>query len=133
MKKNKKKLSKKKSINKKHIRRKSVRKKPIRKRVIKKKSIKKLINKKGFKVKRKLKFVKKNIKNIKKKQRKIPRTSKNAILKIIRFQDKLKPKFNFNFFESTKKFINDFFQKITDTIEDYNIIKKEERERKIKK
>jgi len=85
---------------------------------------------KGFKVKRKLKFIKKNIKNIKKKQRKIPRTSKNAILKIIRFQDKLKPKFNFNFFESTKKFIKGFFQKITDTIEDYNIIKEEERKRK---
>ncbi len=120
MKKNKKKLSKKKSI----------RKKPIRKKVIKKKPIKKLINQKGFKVKRKLKFIKKNIKNIKKKQRKIPRTSKNAILKIIRFQDKLKPKFNFNFFESTKKFIKGFFQKITDTIEDYNIIKEEERKRK---
>ena len=120
MKKNKKKLSKKKFIN----------KKPIRKKVIKKKPIKKLINQKGFKVKRKLKFIKKNIKNIKKKQRKIPRTSKNAILKIIRFQDKLKPKFNFNFFESTKKFIKGFFQKITDTIEDYNIIKEEERKRK---
>ena len=120
MKKNKKKLSKKKSI----------RKKPIRKKVIKKKPIKKLINQKGFKVKRKLKFIKKNIKNIKRKQRKIPRTSKNAILKIIRFQDKLKPKFNFNFFESTKKFIKGFFQKITDTIEDYNIIKEEERKRK---
>ena len=150
MKKNKKKLSKKKAIRKKPIRkkvikkkpirRKSIRKKPIRKKVIKKKPIrrksirkkpiKKLINQKGFKVKRKLKFIKKNIKNIKRKQRKIPRTSKNAILKIIRFQDKLKPKFNFNFFESTKKFIKGFFQKITDTIEDYNIIKEEERKRK---
>ena len=140
MKKNKKKLSKKKAIRKKSIRRKSIRKKPIRKKVIKKKPIrrksirkkpiKKLINQKGFKVKRKLKFIKKNIKNIKRKQRKIPRTSKNAILKIIRFQDKLKPKFNFNFFESTKKFIKGFFQKITDTIEDYNIIKEEERKRK---
>jgi len=150
MKKNKKKLSKKKairkkpirkkvikkkpirrkSIRKKPIRKKVIKKKPIRKKVIKKKPIKKLINQKGFKVKRKLKFIKKNIKNIKRKQRKIPRTSKNAILKIIRFQDKLKPKFNFNFFESTKKFIKGFFQKITDTIEDYNIIKEEERKRK---
>ena len=140
MKKNKKKLSKKKSIKKKPIRkkvikkkpirRKSIRKKPIRRKSIRKKPIKKLINQKGFKVKRKLKFIKKKIKNIKRKQRKIPRTSKNAILKIIRFQDKLKPKFNFNFFESTKKFIKGFFQKITDTIEDYNIIKEEERKRK---
>jgi len=130
MKKNKKKLSKKKSIRKKPIRKKVIKKKPIRRKSIKKKHIKKLINQKGFKVKRKLKFIKKNIKNIKRKQRKIPRTSKNAILKIIRFQDKLKPKFNFNFFESTKKFIKGFFQKITDTIEDYNIIKEEERKRK---
>ena len=140
MKKNKKKLSKKKAIRKKPIRRKSIRKKPIRRKSIRKKSIrrksirkkpiKKLINQKGFKVKRKLKFIKKNIKNIKKKQRKIPRTFKHVILKIIRFQDKLKPKFNFNFFESTKKFIKGFFQKITDTIEDYNIIKEEERKRK---
>ena len=150
MKKNKKKLSKKKAIRKKPIRRKTIRKKPIRRKSIRKKPIrrksirkkhirrksirkkhiKKLINQKGFKVKRKLKFIKKKIKNIKRKQRKIPRTSKNAILKIIRFQDKLKPKFNFNFFESTKKFIKGFFQKITDTIEDYNIIKEEERKRK---
>ena len=140
MKKNKKKFSKKKSIKKKPIKKKVIRKKPIKKKVIrkkpikkkviKKKPIKKLINQKGSKVKRKLKFIKKKIKNIKRKQRKIPRTSKNAILKIIRFQDKLKPKFNFNFFESTKKFIKVFFQKITDTIEDYNIIKEEERKRK---
>ena len=140
MKKNKKKLSKKKvirkkpirrkSIRKKPIRRKSIRKKPIRRKSIRKKPIKKLINQKGFKVKRKLKFIKKKIKNIKRKQRKIPRTSKNAILKIIRFQDKLKPKFNFNFFETVKKFIEGFFQKISDSIEDYNVIKEEERRRK---
>ena len=145
MKKNKKKLSKKKAIRIKSIRKNPIRKrvikknpisqkvikrKPIRRKSIRKKPIKKLINQKGFKVKRKLKFIKKKIKNIKRKQRKIPRTSKNAILKIIRFQDKLKPKFNFNFFESTKKFIKVFFQKITDTIEDYNIIKEGERKRK---
>jgi len=35
---------------------------------------------------------------LKKKERKISSASKSAILKIIRFQDKLKPKFNFNFF-----------------------------------
>ena len=150
MKKNKKKFSKKKSIKKKPIRKKSIKKKPTRKKSIKKrpirkksikkkstrkksvkkKPIRKLINKKAFKVKRKLKFIKKNTKNIKEKHRKIPLASKNAILKIIRFQDKLKPKFNFNFFENTKKIIKGFFQKFKDTIEDYNIIKEEERRRK---
>ena len=120
MKKNKKKLSKKKSIRKKPIRKKAFKKKPIRRKSIRKKSIKKKpIKKKSIKKK-----------SIKKKERKISSASKSAILKIIRFQDKLKPKFNFNFFESTKKFIKGFFQKITDTIEDYNIIKEEERKRK---
>ena len=85
-------------------------KKPIKKKPIRKKPIKK--------------------KPIKKKERKISSTSKSVILKIIRFQDKLKPKFNFNFFETVKKFIEGFFQKISDSIEDYNIIKEEERRRK---
>ena len=89
---------------------KPIRKKPIKKKPIKKKPIKK--------------------KPIKKKERKISSASKSAILKIIRFQDKLKPKFNFNFFETIKKFINGFFKKISDSIEDYNVIKEEERRRK---
>ena len=100
MKKNKKKPIKKKSIKKKPIKKKPIRKKPIKK------------------------------KPIKKKERKISSTSKSVILKIIRFQDKLKPKFNFNFFETVKKFIEGFFQKISDSIEDYNVIKEEERRRK---
>ena len=95
-------------------------KKPIKKKPIKKKRIKK----KPIKKKR----IKK--KPIKKKERKISSASKSAILKIIRFQDKLKPKFNFNFFETVKKFIAGFFQKISDSIEDYNVIKEEERRRK---
>jgi len=89
---------------------KPIKKKPIKKKPIKKKPIKK--------------------KPIKKKERKISSASKSAILKIIRFQDKLKPKFNFNFFETVKKFIKSFFKKISDSIEDYNVIKEEERRRK---
>ena len=99
------KKNKKKPIKKKPIKKKSIKKKPIRKKSTKKKSIKK-------------------------KERKISSASKSAILKIIRFQDKLKPKFNFNFFETVKKFIKGFFQKISDSIEDYNVIKEEERRRK---
>jgi len=87
-------------------------KKPIKKKSTKKKAIKK--------------------KPIKKKERKISSASKNRILKIIRFQDKLKPKFDFNinFTESVKKFFNSFFQKISDSIEDYKVIKEEEKRRK---
>ena len=135
MKKNKKKLSKKKAIRKKPIRRKSIRKKPIRRKSIRKKPIrKKVIKKKPIRRKsiRKKPIKKKSIKKkpIKKKERKISSASKSAILKIIRFQDKLKPKFNFNFFETVKKFIKGLFQKISDSIEDYNIIKEGERKRK---
>ena len=81
-------------------------KKPTKKKAIKTKPIKKKSTKK--------KAIK--TKPIKNKKRKISSASKRSILKIIRFQDKLKPKFNFNFFENTKKFIKGFFQKITDTI-----------------
>ena len=120
MKKNKKKPIRKKSIKKKPTKKKSIKKKPIKKKPIRKKSIKKKpIRKKSTKKK-----------SIKKKERKISSASKSAILKIIRFQDKLKPKFNFNFFETVKKFIGGFFQKISDSIEDYNVIKEEERRRK---
>ena len=96
-------------------------KKPTKKKAIKKKPIKKPTKKKAIKKK-----------PIKKKKRKISSASKRSILKIIRFQDKIKPKFNFNFnfFESVKKFIEVFFQKISSSIEDYNIIKEEEQRRK---
>ena len=120
MKKNKKKPIKKKSTKKKAIKKKPIKKKAIKKKAIKKKPIKKKSTKK--------KAIKK--KPIKKKERKISSASKRSILKIIRFQDKLKPKFNFNFFETVKKFIEGFFQKISDSIEDYNIIKEEEQRRK---
>ena len=150
MKKNRKKLSKKKYIKKKSfknkshkrrpIKRKAIKKKPIKrkhnkkkfikKKVIKKRFVKKTVSQKTFKLKEKIRFFKKNTKNNKKKQRKISAGSKRVMLKIIRLQDKLKPQFKFNFSESIKKFIGNFFQKIQDSIEDFRIIKKEERKRK---
>ena len=114
------KKSKKKSIKKKSIKKKPIKKKPVKKKPIKKKPIKKRLIKK--------KLVKKRA--VQKQERKISSASKSTILKIIRFQDKLKPNFNFNFLDNIKKFINSFFQKISDSIEDYNVIKEEEQRRK---
>ena len=88
---------------------KSIKKKPIKKKPVKKKLVKK--------------------RAVQKQERKISSASKSTILKIIRFQDKLKPNFNFNFLDNIKKFINIFFQKISDSIEDYNVIKEEEQRR----
>jgi len=150
MKKNRKKLSKKKYTKKKSIKnkfhkkrpikRKTIKKRPIKRKAIKKRPIKRKANKKRpikkaaslrtFRLKKKIRFLTKNTKDNKKKQRKISEGSKRVMLKIIRLQDKLKPKFKFNFSESIKKFIGSFFQKIQDSIEDYRIVKEEERKRK---
>ena len=52
------------------------------------------------------------------------------ILKIIRFQDKLIPKFKFRFKFSVEKVIQGFFQKIADKVYEYKFIKAEEKRRK---
>ena len=53
----------------------------------------KKIKKKSFKTKQKLKFVKKSIRIIKQQKRKIKYSSKSAILKLVRLQNKFKFKF----------------------------------------
>ena len=112
MKKNRKKLSKKKYIKKKSIRnkflkkraikRKTIKKRPIKRKTIKKRAIKKAPSLRTFKLKKKIRFLTKNTKDNKKKKRKISEGSKRVMLKIIRLQDKLKPKFKFNFSENIK-------------------------------
>ena len=132
------KKNKKKSIKKKSTKKRSIKKRNIKKRLIKKKSSKMRSTKKRSIKKRSIKKKKSTKKRpikkrpIRKKERKISSASKNRILKIIRFQDKLKPKFDFNinFTESIKNFFNSFFQKISDSIEDYKVIKEEKRRRK---
>jgi len=74
---------------------------------------------------------KKTIKSKTKKRFKKTKTkhnSKNIILKIIRLQDKLTPRFNFTF--NLDKAIQGFFQKIADKIDEYKAIKAKEDERK---
>ena len=131
---------------------KNKKKKPIKKKPIKKKSFKKKKfpkNKKLTKIYKKIKRHKKLVRskkiktikskakyklkiktkikiNTKKNKARISNKTKQAILAIIRIQDKLK--FNINF--SLDKFLLSFFQSITNSIDNFKIILAEERERK---
>tara|TARA_B100000965_G_scaffold299009_1_gene257368 strand:+ start:910 stop:2067 length:1158 start_codon:yes stop_codon:yes gene_type:complete len=96
----------------------------IKKRAIKKKKTGKSRNIRPSK--RKKKLIRSKKKKIKK--TKVKNNSKNIILKIIRFQDKLTPSFKFDF--SLDKAIQGFFQKIANKIDEYKAIKAKENERK---
>ena len=100
----------------------------------------KKINKKSIKKsKRKIKKIKSKFKIIKsKKSKKIVKKFKSKqpkksglILKIINFQNSLKPEIKFKINFSIEKYIQAFFDKISDTILQYKILKKDEA-RKIK-
>ncbi len=95
-----------------------------KKRIIKKKKIRKSRNIRPSKRKKKLI----NSKKKKIKKTKVKNSSKNLILKIIRFQDKLTPSFKFDF--SLDRAIQGFFQKIANKIDEYKAIKAKENERK---
>ena len=114
----------------------------------KKKSKKKIKNKTGKKFKSSIKKVKKikpkfkttqkRVKKIKSKlkSKKIKKVFKsrdlkkeNFILKIINFQNSLKPKINFRINFSFEKYIQAFFDKIANTIVQYKTVKKDEARR----
>ena len=111
-----------------------------KKKFIKKKTFKsrKKIKKKTFKSRKK---IKKNIKKYKikkalffvkkKKTKKLNIDSKSFLLRIVRFQNKLKFNFkiNFGFFFKIEKSIQGFFESIEKYVQDYKIIKEEERRR----
>ena len=111
----------------------------------KKKKIKKNFSKNKKKIKKALKKVKKsNIKKVKVRQkknsknRKVKKSKKvikkyksieskqsNFLLKLINFQNSLKPEFKFRLNFGFEKYIQAFFDKIADTISQYKILKKE--------
>ena len=93
-------------------------KKNIKKRYNKKKIVKK--NKKKFKKKRVFKKNKSNFKQV---------NSKNTLLKIIRLQEKLKPKFKFNLFDIIERNVQGFFSSIENKIEEYKFLRKKEKDR----
>ena len=109
-------------------------KKRSRKSKIKKSRPRKKLKKSSYKRVKKTKAKRRKKKLIKLKRRKkfkkvkIKYSSKNLILKIIRFQDRLTPKFHFSF--NLDKAIQGFFQGIADKIDEYKAIRAKENERK---
>jgi hypothetical protein len=110
------------------------------KKIIKKKTGKKFKSsiKKVKKIKPKFKTTHKRVKKIKSKSKskKIKKVFKsrdlkkqNFILKIINFQNSLKPKINFRINFSFEKYIQAFFDKIANTIAQYKTVKKDEARR----
>ena len=92
----------------------------------------KKIKSKNTKAKKIKSGLKRNNKKVKKKLAK-PRIPKkqNFILKVINFQNSLKPEINFKINFSFEKYIQAFFDKIATTISQYKILKKDE-ERRLK-
>ena len=92
----------------------------------------KKIKSKSKKVKKIKSGLKKNNKRLKKKSVKLRVPKKqNLILKVINFQNSLKPEINFKINFSFEKYIQAFFDKIASTISQYKILKKDE-ERRLK-
>ena len=107
-------------------------KKKIIKRVYKKKSSKKIKKKtkKAPKIKRK-KNKKLRPKILKKKTNFITKKVKkeSLALKLVKFQLSIKPQFNFKINFNLEKYIQSFFDKISETISDYKILKIDEKRR----
>jgi len=83
-----------------------------------------------IKIKNNLKKKKvKNYKKIKKVSISKVKKKENFILKLINFQNSLKPQFKFNLNLNFEKYIQGFFDKIANTIDQYKIIKKDEARR----
>ena len=113
-----------------------------KKNFIKKKNKKQVIKKNKFKKKKsilrnrkpkKRKLILKKKKNKKKRINQnllIEKREESFLLKIIRFEEKFKPKFNFKINFSLGKIIQEFFDKISHIIKEYKIIKEKERRRR---
>jgi len=97
------------------------------KKISKVKKIKSKINKKN-----KVKAKKKNTSKVKEKTKKKilnkPK-EKSFLLKIINFQNSLKPEFKFRINFNIEKYIQAFFDKISETISNYKTLKKDEQRR----
>ncbi len=69
------------------------------------------------------KLIRVNYQNQKKKQ------NESIVLKFVKFQLSLKPELNFKFNFSLEKYIQSFFDKISETISNYKILKRDEKRR----
>tara|TARA_A100001011_G_C14229125_1_gene807955 strand:- start:252 stop:1439 length:1188 start_codon:yes stop_codon:yes gene_type:complete len=91
--------------------------------------------KKRFKRLHKNRILKKRKTKIKKKSKSSYQTQKknkqkeSLVLKLVKFQLSLKPQFNFKFNFSLEKYIQNFFDKISETILSYKVLKRDEKRR----
>ena len=91
--------------------------------------------KKRFKRLHKNRILKKRKTKIKKKSKSSYQTQKknkqkeSLVLKLVKFQLSLKPQFNFKFNFSLEKYIQNFFDKISETISSYKVLKRDEKRR----
>ena len=117
MKKKRKKLKQKKKINKRVYKNKSSKK--FKKKIKKVPKIKRKKNKKLKPkiLKRKTNFITKKVKK------------ESLALKLVKFQLSIKPQFNFKINFNLEKYIQSFFDKISETISDYKILKIDEKRR----
>ena len=114
--------------NKKSKRKKIVKRKKTKLKNIKKVRKKIIISRKKRKNKKK-KNKKKNI-NLKKNKNYIPKTKNQSLIsKIVKFQLSIKSNFDFKINLNPERYIQSFFDKISETISNYKVIKKEEKRR----
>ena len=114
--------------NKKSKRKKRVKRKKTKPKNIKKVRKKIIISRKKRKNKKK-KNKKKNI-NLKKNKNYIPKTKNQSLIsKIVKFQLSIKSNFDFKINLNPERYIQSFFDKISETISNYKVIKKEEKRR----
>ncbi len=112
---------------------KSKRKKGIKRKKTKSKNIKKIrkkINIPGKKKKNKKKRNKKKNVNFKKNKNYIPKTKNQSLIsKFVKLQLSIKSNFDFKINLNPERYIQRFFDKISETISTYKVIKKEEKRR----
>ena len=96
-----------------------------------KKKIKKIKKIKSNKKKYSKKKTKNKINKVKVKPKVKKLKKQNLILKLINFQNSLKPEINFKINFNIEKYIQAFFDKISNTISEYKIVKKDEARRLI--
>ena len=114
--------------NKKSKRKKRVKRKKTKLKNIKKVRKKIIISRKKRKNKKK-KNKRKNI-NLKKNKNYIPKNKNQSLIsKIVKFQLSIKSNFDFKINLNPERYIQSFFDKISETISNYKVIKKEEKRR----
>ncbi len=112
-------------------------KKKIKTKIKKKIPIKKIVKRPKKTKKKQKKFSRKKIKKTKHKKIIVKKTNIGAkqvkkdsiVLKLVKWQLSLKPEFNFKINFSLEKYIQGFFDKISETISNYKILKQDEKRR----